>query len=63
MSIYFAEDGNYGSADNIVIIDEGELSEEVLEYVLNASDSYRLTIVTQLINGVDFNYIKRKYGE
>ena len=45
---YFAADGNYGSAEDILIVDTSTWSDDEIEAVSMATDSNRLSVATQI---------------
>lgn len=49
---YFADDGNWGSADNLTMIDEDECgwTPAEWEHVANVGDNSRIDVVWHLIN-------------
>jgi hypothetical protein len=47
--VYFAEDGSYGSANNIICIKEEDLTSEQWDEVENASDMERYSVVAQIV--------------
>lgn len=57
MSMYFAEDGNYGGAANLLIIEDDEWeawTPEMQEAVEVCPDSVRLGVVQHFSEGVHF---------
>lgn len=48
MYMYFATDGNYGDATDIVIVDTTEWTEDDFQLIEDASDSERAEIATRL---------------
>jgi len=49
---YFAEDGSYGDASNLEVIDTSEWTEKEWEEVEEASDSTRVYIASYIANKV-----------
>lgn len=45
---YFAADGNYGDAEDILIIDTSTWSDDEIEAVSMATDSNRLSVASQI---------------
>lgn len=60
--LYFAEDGNWGNAENILIVDIDEWTQETLDYVEDSSDFYRHSIVLALSLGNSLEEVKARYG-
>jgi len=56
---YFAEDGNFGSAKNLVVVDTTEWKDRDWLAIENASDSERVARVKKIIN--KRLYIKLKH--
>lgn len=50
---YFAADGNYGDAEDILIVDTSKWSDEEVEAVAMATDSRRLDVARQIAD----NYV------
>lgn len=46
--MYFATDGNYGDATDIVIVDTAEWTDDDFQLIEDASDSERAEIATRL---------------
>jgi len=47
---YFAVDGSYGSADDIIIVDTGDWSEDEWDAVTMSTDTNRLEVVRQILD-------------
>jgi len=52
---YFAADGNYGSAEDILIVDTSKWSDEEVEAVAMATDLSRLEVARQIADNYDDN--------
>lgn len=44
---YFASDGNYGSADHLIILDTSEWDQEMWDRVQNMTDDERYTFIDE----------------
>ena len=55
-STYFAADGNYGEADELVIVDTTLWSEEDWNEIEEASDSYRPDIAKTINERIRYGY-------
>jgi hypothetical protein len=52
---YFAADGNYGSAEDILVVDTGRWSDEELEAVALATDLSRIKVARQIADNYGDN--------
>ncbi len=49
MTHYFAEDGNYGSAENMIIVHTDDFNRDDWEQIETAPDSLRMEVVKLII--------------
>jgi hypothetical protein len=47
---YFAEDGNYGSAEGLIVVDSSTFTEEEWEEIDSLPDNDRILFVQEVIN-------------
>ena len=47
---YFAEDGNYGSAEGLIVVDSSTFTEEEWEEIESLPDNDRILFVQEVIN-------------
>ncbi len=48
--MYFATDGSYGDATDMLIVDTDPLTQEDLDDIVNASDNGRLQLVQSMVS-------------
>ena len=48
---YFASDGNYGSAEDLLVIDTSQWTEEYWQLIDETPDNYRMMVAHRLHHG------------
>ena len=63
MKHYFAEDGNYGDGESILIIDTDGWTDEMWEAIDSACDNDRIVIAHRFFHGYSVDEVKEWYYE
>ena len=61
-NLYFAEDGSWGNAEGILIIDIDKWTNDMVDYVEEATDFYRHEIVKALHSGKSLEDVRKQFG-